>query len=75
MLKSLKWPLFTVLALFGGNAFAHNGPFPHPEAASEWAHMGMHLLMALPLGAGVFFLGRWLARRHLQAKTLPLRKR
>ncbi len=57
--------LTSACLLLSKGAYAHNIPFVHPETSTELVHVGMHLLVCLPLLTLAFFLGRWL----LRAKT------
>lgn len=64
------------LLMLSGSAFAHDGLFAHPATSIELVHSLMHMLMLLPLAAGVFFLSRWLIRRSQSAtNAVPVKKR
>lgn len=68
MQKRLTLLISSLLLMLSGSAYAHNGLFAHPETSIEVVHAFLHMLMLLPLAAGVFFLGRWSLRRNQQAR-------
>lgn len=63
MQKTLSLLLASLLVLFSGSAFAHDGLFAHPHTGVDVVHLFMHVLMLLPLATVAFFLSRWLLRR------------
>ncbi len=64
MHKTLGLLLTNLLLMLSGSAFAHDSLLAHPHTGNEMVHLFMHLLMLLPLAAGIFFLSRWLLRRN-----------
>lgn len=76
MQKRLLLLISSLFLMISGSAYAHSGSFSHPDTGIGLVHGFMHIMMLLPLAAGVFFLSRWWLRRNQSAtKILPVNKR
>ena len=64
MQKHLILLMTSLSLMFQSSAYAHNGLFAHPQTSDELMHLSVHLLMLLPVAAGVFFLIRSMMRRY-----------